>query len=106
VRVAERVRGREIDDDEGRRLLRIIRRGTGSVVTRRRAQMVLLSTQGMPVAKTAEMTFTGDDRVRDVIHKGSMIRHCIIRRNRHAADLRLRDVVDRANVARCGTRAG
>ncbi len=59
---------REIDDDEGRRLLRIIRRGTGSVVTWRRAQMVLLSAQGMPVAKIAEVTFTSADRVRDVIH--------------------------------------
>lgn len=59
---------REIDDDEGRRLLRIIRRGTGSVVTWRRAQMVLLSAQGMPVAKIAEVSFTSDDRVRDVIH--------------------------------------
>jgi transposase len=68
VQVAERVRAREIDDDEGRRLLRIVRRGTGSVVTWRRAQMVLLSAQGMPVAKIAEVTFTSDDRVRDVIH--------------------------------------
>jgi transposase len=59
---------REIADDEGRRLLRIIRRGTGSVVTWRRAQMVLLSAQGMPVATIAEATFTSDDRVRDVIH--------------------------------------
>ena len=66
--VAERVQVREIDDDEGRRLLRIIRRGTGSVVTWRRAQMVLLSAQGMPVAKIAEVTFTSADRVRDVIH--------------------------------------
>nr|WP_232789694.1 hypothetical protein [Streptomyces jeddahensis] len=41
--MAERVRVREIDDDEVKRLLRIIRRGTGSVVTWRRAQMVLLS---------------------------------------------------------------
>ena len=40
---------------EGRRLLRIIRRGTGSVLTRWRAQMVLLSAQGMPVAKIAEV---------------------------------------------------
>ncbi|WP_225320781.1 hypothetical protein [Streptomyces luteolifulvus] len=48
--MAERLRVREIDDDEGRRLLRIIRRGTGSVVTWRRAQMVVLSAQGMPVA--------------------------------------------------------
>jgi transposase len=67
VRVAERARVREIDDDEGRRLLRIIRRGTGSVVTWRRAQMVL-SAQGMAVAKIAEVTFTSADRVRDVIH--------------------------------------
>ncbi|WTG30532.1 helix-turn-helix domain-containing protein [Streptomyces decoyicus] len=66
--MAERVQVREIDDDEGRRLLRIIRRGTGSVVTWRRAQMVLLSAQGMPVAKIAEVTFTSPDRVRDVLH--------------------------------------
>ena len=62
------MRVREIDDDEGQRLLRIIRRGTGSVVTWRRAQMVLLSAQGMDVAKIAEVTFTSADRVRDVIH--------------------------------------
>ena len=67
-RVAERVRVREIDDDEGQRLLRIIRRGTGSVVTWRRAQMVLLSAQGMDVAEIAEVAFTSEDRVRDVIH--------------------------------------
>ncbi|WP_326752458.1 IS630 family transposase [Streptomyces hirsutus] len=66
--MAERVRVREIDGHEGRRLLRIIRRGTGSVVTWRRAQMVLLSAQGMAVAKIAEVTFTSADRARDVIH--------------------------------------
>ncbi|WP_211304317.1 helix-turn-helix domain-containing protein, partial [Umezawaea tangerina] len=66
--VAERVRVREIDQDEGRRLVRIVRRGTGSVVTWRRAQMVLLSAQGMAVARVAEVTFTSADRVRDVIH--------------------------------------
>jgi transposase len=65
--MAERVRVREIDDDEGRRLLRIVRRDSGSVVTWRRAQMVLLSAQGMPVAKIAGVTFTSADRVRDVI---------------------------------------
>lgn len=68
VGVAERVRVRDLDDEEGRRLLRIIRRGTGSVVTWRRAQMVLLSGQGMPVARIAEVTFTSADRVRDVVH--------------------------------------
>jgi hypothetical protein len=65
--VAERLRVREIDDDEGRRLVRIVRRGSGSVVTWRRAQMVLLSAQGMDVAAIAEVAFTSQDRVRDVI---------------------------------------
>ena len=58
---------REIDDDEGQRLVRIIRRGSGSVVTWRRAQMVLLSAQGMDVAAIAKVAFTSEDRVRDVI---------------------------------------
>ena len=65
--VTERVRVREIDDDEGQRLVRIIRRGSGSVVTWRRAQMVLLSAQGMDVAVIARIAFTSEDRVRDVI---------------------------------------
>src|SRR3954468_19674169 len=62
------VQVRPISNDEGNRLLRIVRRGTGSVVTWRRAQMVLLSAQHMPVAKIAEVTFTSPDRVRDVLH--------------------------------------
>jgi transposase len=66
--VAERVRVREIDDDEGKRLVRIVRRGTGSVVTWRRAQMVLLSAQHMDVAGIARVAFTNEDHVRDVIH--------------------------------------
>jgi transposase len=66
--VAERVRVREIDDDEGHRLVRIVRRGSGSVVTWRRAQMMLLSAQGMDVAAIAKVAFTSEDRVRDVIH--------------------------------------
>jgi transposase len=65
--VAGRLRVREIDDDEGRRLVRIVRRGSGSVVTWRRAQMVLLPAQGMDVAAIAKVAFTSEDRVRDVI---------------------------------------
>jgi len=65
--VTERLRVREIDDDEGRRLVRIVRRGSGSVVTWRRAQMVLLSAQGMEAAAIAKVAFTSEDRVRDVI---------------------------------------
>src|SRR5690242_1400298 len=65
--VTERLRVREIDDDEGRRLVRIVRRGTGSVVTWRWAQMVLLSAQGMDAAAIAKVAFTSEDRVRDVL---------------------------------------
>src|SRR3954464_16074643 len=52
------VQVRPISNDEGMRLLRIVRRGSGWVVTWRRARMVLLSAQGMPVARIAEVTFT------------------------------------------------
>jgi hypothetical protein len=52
--VAERVRVRDITNDEGNRLLRIVRRSSGSVVTWRRAQMVLLSAQGMDVSQIAQ----------------------------------------------------
>ena len=65
--MTERLRVREIDDDEGQRLVRIVRRGSGSVVTWRRAQMVLLSAQGMDVPAIAKVAFTSEDRVRDVI---------------------------------------
>jgi transposase len=66
--VAERVRVRDITNEEGNRLLRIVRRSSGSVVTWRRAQMVLLSAQAMDVAMIAQVTFTSPDRVRDVLH--------------------------------------
>ena len=65
--VSERVRVREIDDDEGRRLVRTVRRGSGPVVTRRRAQMVLPSAQGTDTAAIAKVAFTSEDRVRGVI---------------------------------------
>lgn len=66
--MADRVRVRPISNEEGNRLLRILRRGTGSVVTWRRAQMVLLAAQAMDAPQIAKVTFTSEDRVRDVIH--------------------------------------
>jgi hypothetical protein len=65
--VSGRLRVREIDDDEEQQLVRIVRRGSGSVVTWRRAQMVLLSAQGMDVPAIAKVAFTSVDRVCDVI---------------------------------------
>jgi transposase len=66
--MVHRVQVRAISNDEGNRLLRIVRRSSGSVVTWRRAQMVLLSAQGMDPSGIAEVTFTSADRVRDVVH--------------------------------------
>ena len=66
--MAERVRVRELSNEEGNRLLRMLRRGRGSVVTWRRAQMVLLSAQGMDVPAIAQVAFTSPDRVREVLH--------------------------------------
>src|SRR5215211_9497307 len=65
--MAARVELREIAE-EGNRLLRIVRRGTGSVVTWRRAQIVLLSAQRMSPTRISEVVFTDPDTVREVIH--------------------------------------
>ena len=49
------------------RLVQIIRRVSGSVVTWRRAQTVLLSAQGMDAVAIGKVAFTSEDRVRGVI---------------------------------------
>lgn len=64
----EGLRVRELANEEGNKLLKIVRRSSGSVVTWRRAQMVLLSAQNMDVLQIAKVTFTSPDRVREVIN--------------------------------------
>lgn len=59
---------RPINNEEGNRLLRMVRRGAGNVVTWRRSQIVLWAAQGHPVSRIAEIGFTSEDRVREVIH--------------------------------------
>ncbi|MFF5793631.1 transposase [Paeniglutamicibacter sp. NPDC012692] len=66
--MSHRVVVRELENDEDARLLQMVRRGSGPVVTWRRAQMVLLSAQGLDVAMIAQVAFTSPDRVRDVLH--------------------------------------
>jgi hypothetical protein len=66
--MVQRVQVREIGNDEGNRLLGIVRRSSGSVVTWRRAHMVLLSAHAMDVPMIARVTFTSPDRVRAVLH--------------------------------------
>jgi transposase len=66
--MAERVRVRDLTPIEGNKLLGIVRRGSGSVVRWRRAQIVLWSAQAMDVPAIARIAFTSEDRVREVIH--------------------------------------
>jgi transposase len=66
--MAERVAARDITSEEGNKLLQIVRRGSGSVVRWRRAQIVLWSAQRMDVPAIAKIAFTSEDRVREVIH--------------------------------------
>jgi transposase len=71
--MAERVQVRDLTNDEGRRLLSIVRRGSGSVVRWRRAQIVLWSAQRMDVPAIAKIAFTSEDRVRagdPQLHRG------------------------------------
>src|SRR5829696_5630841 len=66
--MAERVQVRDLKPVEGNKLLGIVRRGSGSVVRWRRAQIVLWSAQRMDVPAIAKIAFTSEDRVREVIH--------------------------------------
>ena len=52
----------------GDRLLAIVRRSSGSVVTWSGRRWCLLSAQGMDVEQIAKVSFTSPDRVRDVIN--------------------------------------
>ena len=68
VGMAERVQVREISNDESNRLLKMVRRSSGSIVSWRRAQIVLWSAQQMDVPQIAALGFTSEDRAREVIH--------------------------------------
>jgi hypothetical protein len=61
--LAVRVQVREITNEESNRLLRIVRRTSGSVVTRRRAQIVLLGAQGRTPPRISEIVFSDPDTV-------------------------------------------
>lgn len=58
---------RAFTPDRANKLLRIVRRSLGSVVTCRRVQMVLLSVKGMDAAGIAKITFTSPDQVTGVM---------------------------------------
>ncbi|RKR89895.1 transposase [Micromonospora pisi] len=67
--MAEPVRVRRLSDQEGQKLQRLVRRGTGSTVRLRRALVVLASAGGNSVPVIARLVQADEDSVRQVIHR-------------------------------------
>jgi transposase len=71
--MADLVKVRRLSDEEGQRLLRIVRRGepkaTKSVIRYRRAMVVLASASGNTVPAIARLVAADEDTVRELIHR-------------------------------------
>jgi transposase len=70
--MTKRVQVRRLNDEEGRQLQQIVRRGgksDRSIVKWRRAMVVLASAGGNDVATIARLVHTSPDRVREMIHR-------------------------------------
>ncbi len=66
--MAEPVRARRLTDQEGRRLLQIVRRGKHGSVRVRRAMIIMASAPGTLVPAIARLAAAGEGTARDVIH--------------------------------------
>ena len=66
--MAEPVRARRLTDEEGQRLLQIVRRGKHGSVRVRRAMIIMASASGTLVPAIARLVAADEDTVRDVIH--------------------------------------
>ena len=66
--MSEPVRARRLSDEEGRRLLQIVRRGKHGSVRMRRAMIIMASASGTLVPAIARLVAADEDTVRDVIH--------------------------------------
>src|SRR3954449_552170 len=66
--MAEPVRARRLTDQEGQRLLQIVRRGKHGSIRVRRAMIIMASASGTQVAAIARLVAADEDTVRDVIH--------------------------------------
>ncbi len=63
------VRARRLTEDEGRRLLQIVRRGKQGTIRVRRAMMIMASASGTPIPAIARLVAADEDTVREVIHR-------------------------------------
>ncbi len=66
--MAEPVRARRLNDQEGQRLQQIVRRGKHGSIRVRRAMIIMASASGTPVPAIARLVAADEDTVRDVIH--------------------------------------
>jgi transposase len=66
--MAERVRARRLTDEEGQKLVRMVRRGKHGTIRVRRAMMILASASGNTAPAIAALVAADPDTVRDVIH--------------------------------------
>ena len=66
--MAERIKVRRLSDEEGQRLLWIVRRGRPNSVSYRRAMIVLASASGNAVPAIARLVQANEEAVREVIH--------------------------------------
>jgi transposase len=65
--MSEPVRARRLTDQEGQRLLQIVRRGRHGSVRVRRAMIIMASASGTLVPAIARLVAADEDTVRDVI---------------------------------------
>jgi transposase len=66
--MTEQVRARRLTEEEGQRLVRIVRRGRHESIRVRRAMIILASSSGTPVSAIARLVAADEDTVRDLIH--------------------------------------
>jgi hypothetical protein len=66
--MAEPVRARRLTDQEGQRLLQIVRRGKHESARVRRAMIIMTSASGTLVPAIARLVAADEDTARDVIH--------------------------------------
>jgi transposase len=66
--MSQPVRARRLSEDEGRCLLRLVRRGKHESIRVRRALIVMASASGTTVPAIARLVAADEDTVRDVIH--------------------------------------
>ncbi len=76
--MSQPVRARRLSQDEGRYLLRLVRRGRHESIRVRRALIVMASASGTTVPAIARLVAADEDTVRDVIHAFCAMRRSVI----------------------------